>query len=1128
MIYENPNLVFGKMNENYDILIKKLDGFIRKFYRNKVIRGLLYSVGLVVAFFMLFVLLEHLGRFSSIIRTGFFWSFTLLSIGIIIGYIIIPLVKMYRLGKVISYEQASDIIGDHFSNVKDKLLNTLQLKKEADISGQDSSLLHASIDQKIRELKPVPFDTAINLGENKKYLKYALPPLILLLAIFFVAPKLLRNSTERLVKYNNEFEIEAPFQFNVLNEKLNVPQHEDFLLNLEMTGEVIPEEVYLQVNGAKYKLNKENTIAFYHTFNNVQTDIQFSFIAEDFQSKVYELKALPKPIMTAFDIRLDYPGYTGLKDEILNNTGNLSIPTGTMVQWEFQTEHTDDLTMYVGDSVYSPNELQANIFQFKDRFYSSMRYAVANSNSYMKNKDSILYQINVTPDLYPEIQVEEQLDSISDRKRFFSGEIRDDYGFSKLSFNYVYTNSEIDSLNNQGVQRVDIPFKRSASQDRFFYYWNMDDLNITLGSEIEYYFQVWDNDGVRGAKSTKSQTLIFKAPSADELADNQDDSNEEIKDKLEDSIKKTQELEKDLDEMRKDLIEKKELSWQDKKKIESLIEKQKSLQQQVEDVQKENKNLNFQKEQYDTADESLMDKQKKLEELFDKVMNDEMKEMFKELEKMMEQMDQDKLREQLEKINLSNEDLENELDRNLEIFKQLEMEQKANEISEKIKDLAKKQEELAKKTEEKSKSAEELKKEQEELAKEFEKLQEDLDELDKLNEELEEKADLDTEDMEEQIKEDMQDSADALDEKKNKDAAKSQEDASKGMQSLAEQLDGMGGGAGPEMEDMDALRALLENIIQLSFDQEGVMSELKGIDNNDPKYVAHAKFQRKLKDDAQIVKDSLLALSKRVIQIEPIVNKEINQINGNMLQAIEQLSDRKTNVANEKQQYVMTSLNNLALLLDEALKQMQQEMASGMPGKGNCQKPGGFGKGKPSLASMKKMQEALSKKLSEMGKSGGMPMPGGKKEGGQGMGGMSKEVAQMAAEQAALRQAIEKMGQDLNEDGSGNGNDLKEIAKKMEENEKDLVNMKIQQQTLNRQQEILTRLLKSDKAQREREYDNKRKSEEANEYQKSNPDAFFEYKKEKEKELELLKTIPPSLKPYYKSKVSDYFIKFED
>ena len=44
----------------------------------------------------------------------------------------------------------------------------------------------------------------------------------------------------------------------------------------------------------------------------------------------------------------------------------------------------------------------------------------------------------------------------------------------------------------------------------------------------------------------------------------------------------------------------------------------------------------------------------------------------------------------------------------------------------------------------------------------------------------------------------------------------------------------------------------------------------------------------------------------------------------------------------------------------------------------------------------------------------------------------------------------------------------------------------------------------------------------------SNPNQFFEYKKIKSKEVELLKTIPVTLKPFYKYKTNEYFYKFKD
>jgi hypothetical protein len=129
----------------------------------------------------------------------------------------------------------------------------------------------------------------------------------------------------------------------------------------------------------------------------------------------------------------------------------------------------------------------------------------------------------------------------------------------------------------------------------------------------------------------------------------------------------------------------------------------------------------------------------------------------------------------------------------------------------------------------------------------------------------------------------------------------------------------------------------------------------------------------------------------------------------------------------------------------------------------------------------------------------------------------------MAAEQGALRKQIQEMSDKLNEDGSGAGNGLKEIAKDLEKMEEDIVNGHVDQSILTRQQDIMTRLLEHDKAQREQDFDDKRKSNEAINQEYSNPTQYLEYKLKKEKELELLKTIPPSLKPYYKNKVNEYF-----
>jgi len=379
----------------------------------------------------------------------------------------------------------------------------------------------------------------------------------------------------------------------------------------------------------------------------------------------------------------------------------------------------------------------------------------------------------------------------------------------------------------------------------------------------------------------------------------------------------------------------------------------------------------------------------------------------------------------------------------------------------------------------------------------------------------------------------MEDSSEKLDQGKKNKASESQQGASEEMEELAQQMESAMESAQSQsaQENMEDLRALLENVIQLSFDQEGVMENLKVLERDDPAYVEAGRKQRKIKDDSQMVEDSLFALSKRVPQIESIVNEEISSINQNIGKALENIGERQTASATSRQQYVMTSYNNLALLLDEALKQMQMAMANQMPGKGNCENPGGQGKN-PSPGKMGKMQDEMGKKLEEMMKQ----MEKGQQQGGQkpgfkpGMGnqGMSKEIAKMAAEQAAIRREVERMAQELNQKGKGEGKGLQDIAQEMEELEKDLVNQELTRESLIRQQDIMTRLLESEKAMREREYDDKRESNTPGAYEPSNPEDYLEYKRQKSREVELLRTVPADLKPYYRDKVNDYFLNFEN
>lgn len=1128
------------MYNDSDLLIEKLDAFIRKFYKDRLIRGVIYTVGLLVLLFLIIAALEYFNEFGTGVRTALFWSFILATAGVLWSFVIQPITKWLRLGQTISHQQAAEVIGTHFTEVKDKLLNTLQLRDKAQDIPSQSEWIEASISQRSAELSAVPFTQAIDLSKNRRYLKYALPPILLFLVILFAAPSLISESTKRLVEHNVETIPVAPFSFGILNDELLSPEQEDFVLELEMSGDAVPDQVSIVVEGQTVPMVKKDNIHYEHRFRNVQGDQEFHFTANGFNSQAFTLNTLPNPMLLNFSMALDFPAYLGMGNQTLNNTGDVTIPAGTRITWNASTRSADELTLAFQDTTLALKPVANDRFEHTQRFMSGVSYSIAARNEFMDSKNPLGYRIDVVPDLHPSITAEQEPDTTRPKVLYFQGSIEDDHGFRNLKFHYRYTEGGDTLREDERVGSVDINFDRSSNSQRFYHVWNMYELSISPGDKLEYWFEVWDNDGVNGSKSARTRVQSYNAPSREELSDLQDERAEAMKSNLEQGIKEAQELQKELDKLRRELIEKKETDWQDKQKLQDILDKQQKLEQRIDQMSNDLQNSQEQMRESRQLDERLLEKQQQLQQLFNDVMSEEMKKLYQDIQEMMEKLDKDKLQEQLEEMEMDQESIEKELDRSLEMFKQLEVEEKALDIAEQLDQLSDEQEKLAEETKEGKTPQEELQEKQEELNEKFDKLKEEMQELEEKNEALEDPFDLpNMEEEQEAVDKEQEESSEQLEKEKNDKASESQQNASDQMEQMAGAMQNAMDqeSAEQQQENMDDLRQLLENIVQLSFDQEGVIDNMKTLVRKDPRYGEVGLEQRNIRDDARMIEDSLLALSKRVPQLESIVNREMTAINNNMDRAIEEISEARVNVrrkavATEKQQRAMTSLNNLALLLDEALQQMMQQMAQSQPGSGSCSKPGGNGKGKPSNSKkMKAMQKQLQKQLEKMRDSMKGKKPGGKEKGdspGMGMpGGMSQSLAEMAAKQAALRKEMQKLSEEMNKDGSGAGNGLKELAKELKEQEKDIVNKRIDQKTINRQKDIMTRLLEHEKAEREREFDNKRKSKEGQQNLGEDPVRFFEYQQRKEREAELLRTVPPALKPYYKDRVNKYFGTFE-
>ena len=1094
------------MQSNYEILIKKLNTFIREYYKNLIIRGCIYSVLSMCAILILFVVVEHFSFFNGLIRSILFWSYCVATILIVVKYIASPTIKMLKLSPSITHEAAAKIIGTHFKEVADKLTNILELK---DASSGSEALINASINQKIKDIQFTPFNHAIDWGSTTYYSKYlTIPAIIFFLFIVSGNKEVLSGGMFRIINYDTHFEKPAPFYFKI-NHSLQAVEKSDFEILVEIVGDELPQSVYINYNARSIKMRALSKTTFTHIFNGIEADTRFYFSANNEYSKEHLITILNRPEIEQVAITVLPPKHTKMKSQQYLNTGSISVPQGSKLMWEIHTAHADTLKFKIHkESLILTSLKKKNIFKLEKIIKDNSKYEITLANSNISFIDTLFYDVKTVSDAHPLITVSKS-NQTSKTIPIIDGLIRDDYGFLELNaFARIY------GLNRDTIIKEPLEINPGIRSQGFVGPFNSNNLEFNAGEIIDLYFVVVDNDAINGYKETISETITFNAPSIEDFEEEYTEQNTLIKNDIAFEMAMLKDLKKELTEFEKDLIDKDSLDWRDRKKLDDILNKQANLEQKINALKKSSKSNFDQLNSISPPTQEILKKQQALEKLFNEIMPDEMKELYKELSELKDQLNKNDLQEKLQDLQLSNEDLEKELDRNLEILKQVEFDQKLQSLIDKINNLKESQLMLSEISEQKMTKKIEA---QQKSIEDFKKIQQEISEMKELNKELENKKKIsDTGKLEEEVKQELSDGKEKLENNRKKQASKSQKEASKKLEKMASLFKNMQSKEKEQQhyEDMDVLRQILENLVYFSIAEEDILLAFQELNKDDPKYVELMHKQQTLRDATKVIEDSLFALSKRVPQVSSKINREINAIDRKTGSAIDYLRERLTLKAVQDQQFIMTSANNLAVLLSNILEQMQQEMASDLPSTQQCEKPG---KGSPKPGDLKKMQEQLNEHLENLKKE----IQKGNKNDMQG-GGMSKKLVEMLAKQELIRESLEDLRDKISDkDGLKS---LEKAISDMEKTESDIANKKISRESLNRQKEIVTRLLEVEDALRQQGEDEKRESKTATkEYEKIVKNAYEKYEKQKLKQTELLKTRPAQMNEYYKEKVDRYF-----
>jgi hypothetical protein len=1115
----------------------KLQQFTRKYYVNELIKGIIlfFSFGLLYLLFTLF--LEYFLWLKPTARTFLFWIFILVEVFLLLRFIATPIFRLIGIQKGISFEDSSKIIGRHFPEVKDKLLNVIQLQED----DNQSDLLMAGINQKAEELQPIPFIKAVDFGKNTKYLKYAIVPVVIwLITIITGNYNIFKDGLERVVNHRMAYTAPAPFYFNLQNKKLKVIQGNAIEVAFETLGTVVPVEAKIVFDKQEYYLQNSGNGRFTYLFSDVQEALSFYVTANGVQSEEYKITVVNTPTIEAVLLKLKYPYYVGKSNETIPNAGNVLVPEGTKITWVVSANQTEKIRFITNKRKQLFKKNATDNFVFSKEIRVPLNYQITSSNKDLKDFDNLQFAVNVIKDEDPKISVISNIDSIFSGLAQFAGRLSDDYGLNKLELVYF------DGNHPENIKRHSLPISKSNVQT--FFYQFPEGIDVIKGANYELYFEVFDNDGINGSKKAKSSVFKYRQKTAIEVEEELLQEQRKTINNLERGLLNQEKQNQSLAKIQQDLQRKKKVSWNDKKKVDSFIKRQ---QQYKKMMQRQTEKLQETLDEKTVPNKCLEQKKDELNKRIEELRKtDRQEKLLAEIAEIAKKLNKEELVKKAKELAQQNKQQERSLERTLELVKRFYVEQKTMQIAFKLNELAKKQEVLEKQTdtslEEQKKiqtAFDELKKELEELARDNEKLKEPID----LPDVYDEKRDID-------------ETLSKVEESLKKDAKK---EAKQNQQKSAEQMKKMSGKMQKAMmemegdsieENMEDLRKVLENLVTFSFKQEKVMNTLDGISTTHPDFGKELKKQNDIRSYFEHIDDSLYVLSMRLPKISGKIQHDLSTAHYNLEQSLENFSEGRFDNGVSNQRYVMTASNNLADYLSTMLNSMKN--ASMKMGKGK-------GKGKGfSLPDIIKKQGELSEKMKNGIRKGGEPgqkkgekkgsgkdgkKPGEKgtsngkgKTNGKGKGGkggndgekeegqgenndLDGELYEIYKEQSQLRQQLQEAIKESKNAASRGIGDAKKVLKTMEQLENEILNKGFNAGTIQKMQRLNYELLKLDKATLEQGEDIKRKSISNKKQEQRNNKKAIEFKKQFYNQIEILNRQSLPLQQNYKLKVREYF-----
>ena len=1052
-------------------LTNQLSRFRKAFIKRDLIQLFWTSYAFLLILFVFGVSAESIFYFSSPVKQ-YVYVGLLLGLFLIIGGYLTRTLLLKKYG----WNRLARTLGEYSFPKKDTVINALQLERSLSDSSS-KSLSHAFIKKTIHTLKHIDHHKIIRVNMTGKYVVLGL--LIFITTGILIFPDSAGNSVFRWSHPLTTFEAPKPFHLRSLTGDIHLLGGDDANITI-VSSRVQKDTVILTLNPVianvqdstkndpiQLKTVPDSTGNYVFKLKEIYQDYSYeaNVNAQHFweswrevRSPDYRIMVTDRPAIQSFSLLLIPPEYSGLDATTQSeNQANVQGLKGTIVTINFTSNRPlSKAFLNINDS---PHPLEVDGKRASGEF-TLIENGVFTIHLYderhIRNRDPIPYHIEIIPDLYPQISVYEPppITELGDEQIIpIHLDIEDDFGFSILQIGYeIIRPSFIETDPIISVYSVSslVPDKPKQT---VFLDWDLSEIMLMPEDEIHYHFELYDNDLVSGPKKSLSGNFVARLPSLEDLFFGIEKKEDILMEDLSMNLEDVKQIQEQLEEVNLDLIKSKEMSWQQEQAIKNILEETKEKMAEFQEMAEAMESLKESAEKHQLFSPELMEKFTELNQLVNELISEDLMSNMNNIEDMIENMNPKEMMNALTEMAENMDQIEQELDRFLDILKRIQAEQKLDEVAKRLEQLKEQQDHLDQQLwemDDPSDASTFLRHEQSEMRikEEFEHVQSAMEEAANLTEEFSSSTSEAMEKLAESslvnsTEKNIENATSNLNKQQLDPSRKSSKSALSGLSQLHEMAMDIQQQFQQETsaEMVEKFQKIMADVLSLSKTQENLRQITANTPRNSQRVKNLPNQQQILKDQLAQTMATMMDLSRETFAVTPEMGKALGKASVEMSESISQLSERNTTGAKNKQDLAMEGLNEAALSIYQSMQNMQS---------------GGSASGyEQFLQQMEKMagqQQGINNQ--------GMQLALGQMAAGMQQGMMQRMLSQQQGVQKSLQELMEEMAQS----GTKGTGDLNGIGQDMEDVIKDLKHNRYTRKTQDRQQRILSRMLDSQKS----------------------------------------------------------------